>query len=169
MLCWFLPYDNKNKLYVYIQPLCPEPPCPTIPPLYGLKQHRVYLPVLCSSFPLAIYLHMVLCIFQWPPFNSFHARLPPAVSTHLFSTSASLCLPGKQVHMPFFQIPYMGVNIWYLLFSLRFTSLCITGSRFIHLSSSDSHQRAPFLLCPMSRRATSSGPHSRLSCLCLVV
>ena len=81
-------------MYIYI-PFVQRLPAHPIPPLYVLKQHRVYLPVLCSSFLLAIYLHMVLCIFQCQPFNSSHAHLPPIVSTSLFSTSVSLCLPGK--------------------------------------------------------------------------
>ena len=34
----------------------------------------------------------------------------------------------------FFWISYMCVNIWYLFFPFWFTSLCITSSRFIHLT-----------------------------------
>ena len=34
---------------------------------------------------------------------------------------------------------YVGVNIWYVFFSFWFTSLCITGSRCVHLNSTDSN------------------------------
>ena len=36
-------------------------------------------------------------------------------------------------------IPYICVNIWDLFFSFWLISLCITGSRFIHLTRSDSN------------------------------
>ena len=39
----------------------------------------------------------------------------------------------------FFYIPYMCVRIWYLSFSFWLTSLCIIGSRFLHLITTDSN------------------------------
>ena len=44
-----------NQLYVYTCPLPLEPPSRTlVPPLWVITEHRAELPVLYSSFPLAI-------------------------------------------------------------------------------------------------------------------
>ena len=60
MLCQFLLYNKVNQLYVYIHPdilsiLCLPPTLP-IRPLQVVTKYRADLPVLCSCFPLAIYL-----------------------------------------------------------------------------------------------------------------
>ena len=58
VLCQFLLYNKVNQLYVHIYPYIPSllslPPTLPIPPLYVVTKHRADLPVLCSSFPLAI-------------------------------------------------------------------------------------------------------------------
>ena len=53
-----------------------------------------------------------------------------------------ISIPSLQMgsSIPFFWIPYMCINILYLFFSFWLkTALCITGSRFIHLTKTDSH------------------------------
>ena len=121
--------------YTYIPavlnlPLNPSPhPTP-------LGHHRVEFPVLHSNFPLAVYFprgHVctsTLLSQLIPPSPS------PAMSTHLFSTSVSM--PALQMGslVPFFQIPYICINIWYLLLFFWLTSLCITA-----LGSSTSAQQ----------------------------
>ena len=53
MLCWFLPYINRNQPQVYICPLPFELPSHLLPHSTPLSCHRA--PVLYSNFPLAIY------------------------------------------------------------------------------------------------------------------
>ena len=55
MLYGVVLYNSVNQPYVYSFPL--EPPCPpsAIPPLQVITEHQAELPVLYSSFPLAIY------------------------------------------------------------------------------------------------------------------
>ena len=62
-----------------------------------------------------------------------------AVSTGPFYICASPSLPSNSFISTLFLDPNICVNIWYLFFSFWLTSLCITGSRFIHLSSTDSN------------------------------
>ena len=102
MVCQFLLYNKVNQLYVYIYPLIPSlfslPLTLPIPPLQVVTKHRADLPVLCSSFPLAIYftfgrVHMSMLLSYFVPASPSHP-----VSSILFSTSASLFLPCHQVH-----------------------------------------------------------------------
>ena len=102
MLCQFLLYNKVNQLYVYIYPYIPSflslPPTLPIPPLQGVTKQLVDLPVLCSSFPLAI--HFTLgSVYMSGLLSHFVPASPsPTVSSSPFSTSASLFLPCHQVH-----------------------------------------------------------------------
>ena len=108
---------------------------PFHPTPQGCHRHHVELPASYSKFPLAIcftyddvYVSMLLSQFI-PPCPS------STVSTSLFSMYAFLLLPYKQVHQyHFFQTPYTCINTRYLFFSFWLTSLCIRGSRLIHLT-----------------------------------
>ena len=63
------------------------------------------------------------------------------MSLSLFPMSASPFLPYRwapQYYFSRFHI-YICITIQYLYFSFWLTSVCITGSRFIHLSSTDSN------------------------------
>ena len=57
MRCWFLVYNEVNQLYLHIRPHPLGPPFHhgPIPPLWVITEHLAELPVLFSSFPLAIY------------------------------------------------------------------------------------------------------------------
>ena len=50
-------------------------------------------------------------------------------------------IPALEIRssVPSFQIPYICINIQYVLFSVWLTSLCIVGSRFTHLTTTDSN------------------------------
>ena len=63
-------------------------------------------------------------------------------------------IPALEIRssVPSFQIPYICINIQYVLFSVWLTSLCIVGSRFTHLTTTDSNS---FLLW-MSMNAIST-------------
>ena len=67
--------------------------------------------------------------------------VPPSPSLSvlpsLFSTSAFLFLPLKEVHQGYFSRFHTYVLIYNICFSLP-DLLCVKGSRFVHLSSTDS-------------------------------
>ena len=54
MLCWFLLYNDVNRLHVYIYPLPLGTPPPPIPPIQVTTEHPAELPALYSGFPLAL-------------------------------------------------------------------------------------------------------------------
>ena len=57
MLGYFLLYSEVNEPYANLYPLLLGPPSylTPIPPLCVITEHRAKLPVLSSSFPLAVY------------------------------------------------------------------------------------------------------------------
>ena len=55
MLCWFLLYNNANQPQVYTYPLLLSLHPTRHPTLQVITEHWAELPVLYSSFPLAIY------------------------------------------------------------------------------------------------------------------
>ena len=90
MLCWFLPYNNLNQLWLYIYPLPVEPPSP--PPIHpsGSSQSG-RLSSLCyiaTSHWLSIS-HMVVHICQCCLLNCPTLSFP-TVSISVFSTSLHL-------------------------------------------------------------------------------
>ena len=105
MLCQFLLYNKVNQLYVYIYPhissLLSLPPTLPIPALQVVTKHQADLPVLCSSFPLAIdftfgsvYMsvllsHVIPASPSPPPClqeSSLHLRLHSCPATRFIST-----------------------------------------------------------------------------------
>ena len=112
------------------------------PPLWVITGHLVKLPVSHSTFPQAIcfthgYVYVSKLLFQFIPALPF-----PTVSTNLFSVSASLFLLCKWVHQQHFSRFHKYALINFSLSDL--TSLCITGSRFIHLARTDSDSQLVF-------------------------
>ena len=96
VLCWFLPYNSMNQAQVYIYPFPldswtsdPHPaPHPAAPPQV-VTEHQVELPVLHSTFPLAVCftygnVHGSVLLSVITPSSPF-----PAVSTSLFSVCVS--------------------------------------------------------------------------------
>ena len=80
----------------------------------------------------------VYAFMLFSPFISPCPSSPPALPINLFSMSLPpllLCTQICHYHPSRFHI---CVNIWHLLFSFWLTSLCIIGSRFIHLIKTDS-------------------------------
>ena len=117
-----------------IHSLVSLPPTSRHPTLWVVTEHHAGLPMLYSNFPVAIYftygsgdVSMLLSQFI-PPSPS------PAEFTSPSSTSVYLFLPFKYSPVPFYKIPCVCIHILYLFFSFWLTSLCITVSRFIHLS-----------------------------------
>ena len=92
MLCQFLLYNKVNQLHVYIYPHIPSflhlPATLPIPPLQVVTKHRADLPVLCSCFPLAIYLTFG-SVYMSMPLSHF---IPAYPSPSLCPQVHSLCL-----------------------------------------------------------------------------
>ena len=81
VVCQFLLYNKVNQLYIYIYPhissLLHLPPILPIPPLQTVTKHKADLPVLCSSFPLAVYFTFG-SVYMYLPFSRFlPTYLPP--------------------------------------------------------------------------------------------
>ena len=126
-------YNNMNWLYVYIDPLLLEPP---------LGHHRApnWAPCAIRNFPLAVYFtHSI--VYMSIQLLIYHPL--PSLCSHI--CSPCLCLyscPANSSFLPFFYIPYICINIQYLFFSFWLNSVCMTDSRFIHITTNDS---VPFL------------------------
>ena len=82
--------------------------------------------------------HMIIYMFQCYSLKSSHPRLlpqsPKVCSLHL---CLFRCLAYRVIVTVW--IPYICINILYWCFSFWLTSLCIIGSRFIHLIKTDSN------------------------------
>ena len=93
--CWFLPYIDMNQPQVNICPLTLE--LPSHPSRLSQNTDLSSLSHTANPTGLSI-LHMVVCMFPCYSLPSSHPLLPSAVSTDLFSMSASPLLPCKKVH-----------------------------------------------------------------------
>ena len=123
--------------------LPPHPPLQLrLPPLpihpSSSSQHCLWVPCVTRQAPLALfYFRQCVCSKAVPsdhPTLSFsHWVLKSVLYVHVSFAALHL---GSSV--PSFEIPYICVNIQYLSFSFWLTSLCITGSMFIHLIRTDS-------------------------------
>ena len=90
-----------------------------------------FLPAICFTSH-NVYISMLLLV------------CPPSPS-HTGSTNLSLCLrlrgcpADRFISTIFLDSIYISINIWHLFFSFSLTSQCMTGSRFIHLTTTDSN------------------------------
>ena len=107
--------------------LYPLPPTLPISPLYLITAHWAELPVLRRSFPLAG------CFTHGSVFTSLPCSqsIPPSPSpsgVHKSVLCVCVSVPALPIgpSVPFFWIPYICINIWYLFFSFWLTSLCMT-------------------------------------------
>ena len=129
-------HQNKSATCIHIPTpsWASLPPAP-VPPLYVTTELWAELPVLHSSFPLAIYfthgsVHRSIPTSQFTPLPLLHQ----SVSTCPFSTFVSLFLLCKiKSPIPFFYIPHTCINIQYFFLSDLLHSM--TDSRSIHIST----------------------------------
>ena len=90
-----------------------------------------------------------------PTHTLFHL---PWVLLSVLYVSVPFCPENRFISTIFLDFIYMCVNIWYLSFSFYLTSLCIIGSRFIHLIRTDSNvvflwlRNIPFCISPLPPR-----------------
>ena len=130
VLCWFLQNISMNEPYMY--------PCPLPSPSLS-HSSRLLLSLSLNSLGHTANSHQ-LSSLHWSCMllcYSIHIPSPlPPYSSHVYKSvlhvSVSIAILQLDSSVPSFQIPYVCVNIWYLLFSFWLASLSITGSRFIH-------------------------------------
>ena len=106
------------------------------------SEHGAELLMLYSSFPL------VTCfthgrVYMAVPLSQFVPASPSPNCTHKSILCLPLhCCPAVEVHHSTgvcMEIPYTCLHIQYLSFSFWLTPLCITGSRFVHITRTDSN------------------------------
>ena len=93
---------------------------------------------IATSYQLSI-LHMPVCICQCYTLNSSHT-LHPLLCSQVFSLCLCLCvyLANSFISTIFLDSIYVCQYMIFISFFLTYF-ICITGSGFIHLSSTDSH------------------------------
>ena len=129
-----------NQPQVHVCPLSPEPPpYPSIPSHPSRLSQSTRLSSLCytrHSHWLSI-LYMAAYTCQCYSLNSSHSLLPWLCFKFVLYVYVSILVLQIGSSVPFFQISYICVNydICFCLSDL----LCVTSSRFIHLTVSVSH------------------------------
>ena len=121
------------------QPQAHTHPLPHEAPPHPLGCHRASgcAPCATQRLPISLVVHVVTCVSQGCSLNSSHPLLPP-----LCPQACSLCLrlyscPANRFTSTIFLNSYIYALIHNIFPWL--TSLCITGSRFIHLTRTDSN------------------------------
>ena len=141
-------------MYTRPLPLEPSLQLPTDPTPLGCHRALGWASCMIQQLPTCYLLYTCLCIC----FNATLSICPTLFFPHCVHKSvlyvcASIAALQIGTSVSFFYIPYVCVNIWYLLFSFWLTSLCITGSRFIHLTRTHSNSfllwlsNIPFCIC----------------------
>ena len=92
-----------------------------------------------ANSPWLSILHMVVYMFPCYSLMSSHPLLPLLCPKVCLLHVRLLC-PAYRIISTIFLVPYTCINIWYLSFSFWLTSLCIIGSRFIHLVRTHSNE-----------------------------
>ena len=127
-------YQHESAIGIHMSPpswISLPNPTPLDPS--KLSQNTGFeLPVLYSKRPLAVcftYDNVYVSVTLWILLS---LSFPHCVHKSALYVSISTAALQIDSSVPSFQIPYVCVNIWYLLFSFWLASLSITGSRFIH-------------------------------------
>ena len=125
MFCQFLLYTKLNQLQVYIYPflVTTEPEQHSM--CYTLSSHQL------SILYTVVYIHQS----QSPNLSPF---FPPLVSICLFSTSVSLLLLHKQVHLYYFS----GFHVCSLIYDICFSDSLHSVHHQFFICSTDVYQRS---------------------------
>ena len=133
MSCYFLLHSNAHQLCVHVHPLPLDLLSHPSPP--GHHRAMSGAPCAMQQLPASHLFNTWWCVHVPASLSTCPAlSFPPTVSTSSFSTSASLQVGASA---PFFYFPYIRVNIQYLFSAFWFTSLCMTNSRFVHVTTDD--------------------------------
>ena len=84
-----------------------------------------------------------MLLSPYPPPTPPH---PPCHPSHVHKSVHNVCVSIAALQIgfvvPSFYIPYICISIRYLSFSFWLTSLCMIGSRFIHLIGTEEHSES---------------------------
>ena len=113
-------HHHESAISIHMSPpSLTLPPTPTTSPLCVVPEHRAELPVLYSSFPLALYfthgnVYISVLLSQFAPPS------PASIVSSVFSLSASLFLPCKEVQQCHLSRSHICINRQCLSFSFDF-------------------------------------------------
>ena len=94
---------------------------------------------IANSYWLSI-VHVLVCMFSFYSLHLSHPLLPTAPHVHKSFLCLRLhCCPANTFISTIFLESNICVHIKYSFFSFWLTSLCVIGSRFVHLISTDSN------------------------------
>ena len=118
----------------------------SLPPLIPSQPSRISQSPSLSSLNYTTNSHWLsilhMLVYMFPCYSLYYPTLSflptPPMSISLFSLPESPLHTYKQVHQHQFSRVYICINIQYLFFSIWLTPLCIIGSTFIHLKTTDS-------------------------------
>ena len=137
ILWWFLPNINMNQPWVNMCPPILNPPHTSLPTpslWVDLASSALFH---ASNLHWSSILHVVMCMFQSYSLKLSHPRLLPLSLKVCSLRLCLLCCPAcRVIGTAFLNSIYMRSYTVFLFFWL--TSVCITGSRFIHLIRTDS-------------------------------
>ena len=135
---------HQHEVTVSVHMCCPSlslpPPIHSHPPRLLQSPSLSFLSHRANSHQLSIYLCYSICIHSTFFIHLTLSLLTPTLvqkSVLYIYVSTAALQAGSSV--PSLYIPYIFINIWYLFFSFWLTSLCLLGSRFIHLIRTDSN------------------------------
>ena len=130
--------QSESTIYIHISFL-PAPPshCRT----HLSRSSLSWAPCAVSRLPLAIYVTR----------GGVCMSVPLSVHPALSLLCLYSCPAGRFICAIFLDSIYICVNIRYLFFSFWLISLCITGSRFIYLSNTDSHSFRAMSFCLLTK------------------
>ena len=137
-----LPYIDMNPPWVY---MCPHPETPSHLPPHTIPLGHPSAPALNILYQ-ALNLdwwnisHVIIYMFQChSPISSHLHPLPQSPKDYSIHLCLFCCLAYRVIVTIFLNSIYVYVSIMYWCFSFWLTSLCIIGSSFIHLITTDSN------------------------------
>ena len=117
-----------SRVYTYTSSLWSLPQPPRVAPSRPRRALR-WAPRAAQQLPTA------LCLRARP---AAHPVRPSCVHVSMLYVCTSVLAPQIGSLMPSFWIPYICINTQYWFFSFWLISRCLTGSRFIHITTTDS-------------------------------
>ena len=127
-------------MYTSLPSLWSLPPTHPHPGPEGHHRAPGWAPVLCSSFPPAVYFTRSSMCMSMPLSQVFPPSSPLTVSPSLPLRLPLYSAPQIGSSVPLLSIPYICVNIRYSFFFFWLIPLCITSStRLIHLTPTNSN------------------------------